>query len=83
VKVILCAYCDSVWHDDGPTIHRDGFGVGPEVNLCSNCGDYGDPTCEQIWDRIAQPSLEPGAHKRAVAPVVSLDAARRRKNGDE
>lgn len=50
----LCAYCKS------PTpkplkhsIHRDGFGIGPEVPLCNECGGGSIPTCEEIWKRIA------------------------------
>lgn len=49
-----CAYCK------GPAegnygIHRDGFGEGPEVNLCDGCGSELTPTCEEIWSRIAHP----------------------------
>ena len=36
-------------------IHRDGFGAGPEVDLCDGCGSKPEPTCEEIWRRIAQP----------------------------
>jgi hypothetical protein len=35
------------------TIHRDGFGEGPEVPLCSDCGDHETPSCEELWRRIA------------------------------
>jgi len=57
-----CAFCG------GPaqgqySIHRDGFGVGPEVDLCDGCGSEPEPTCEVIWDRIAQPSDDPDAHR--------------------
>lgn len=48
-----CAYCgepaDGEW-----AIHRDGFGVGPEVDLCEACAAYPSPTCEEIWARISQ-----------------------------
>lgn len=36
------------------TIHRDGFGEGPEVPLCRKCGEKETPTCEEIWARIAE-----------------------------
>lgn len=36
------------------TIHRDGFGVGPEVRLCWACGEGELPTCEELWARIAE-----------------------------
>lgn len=36
------------------TIHRDGFGEGPEVPLCRACGEHETPTCEELWDRIAE-----------------------------
>jgi hypothetical protein len=44
------------------SIHRDGFSVGPEVDLCDACGGRPEPTCEEIWDRIAEtPAPEPPA----------------------
>lgn len=50
----VCAFCK------GPAegnfgIHRDGFCEGPEVALCDACGSEMEPTCEEIWERIAQP----------------------------
>ena len=50
-----CVYCD------GPAeghyaVHRDGFGVGPEVPLCDACGGHLEPTLADIWTRIAQPA---------------------------
>ncbi len=33
-------------------IHRDGFGYGPEVHLCTSCGSQMEPTCEKIWASI-------------------------------
>lgn len=50
---LICCYCD------GPaeghySIHRDGFGIGPEVPLCDACGSTPEPTCEEIWDRIGE-----------------------------
>lgn len=35
-------------------IHRDGFGEGPEVPLCEACGGHETPTCEELWERIAE-----------------------------
>lgn len=47
-----CAYCGKP-AEGNFSIHRDGFGVGPEVELCDACGGYPHPTCEQIWEQIA------------------------------
>jgi hypothetical protein len=35
------------------SIHRDGFGQGPEVPLCEACGAQELPTCEMLWLMIA------------------------------
>lgn len=59
----LCAYCGRP-ADGNFTIHRDGYGVGPEVDLCDWCGMYPAPSCEEMWDLIAQPSDADGAHYR-------------------
>ena len=48
-----CAYCGEP-AEGNFSIHRDGFGIGPEVELCDGCGMYPAPTCEEIWDRIAE-----------------------------
>lgn len=48
-----CAYCGGP-AEGNYSIHRDGFGVGPEVDLCDAHGGGELPSCEQIWDRIAQ-----------------------------
>jgi len=48
------------------SIHRDGFGVGPEVDLCDNCGGYEEPSCFEIWEKIAQPSKHSFAHRQIV-----------------
>lgn len=49
-----CAYCGKPAEGEYG-IHRDGFGEGPEVDLCNACG--GSPaevlSCEDIWARIA------------------------------
>lgn len=48
-----CVYCGSAAQGNY-SIHRDGFGVGPEVPLCDDCGGYEYPTCAQIWARISE-----------------------------
>lgn len=57
-----CAYCGAPAQGNY-SIHRDGFGVGPEVPLCDCCGSSDEPTCSDIWDKIAQPSDNELAHK--------------------
>lgn len=49
-----CVYCGITLIGVPPGgIHRDGFGVGPEVPLCQVC--YGpDLSCEEIWAKISQ-----------------------------
>lgn len=47
-----CVYCGAE-AEGQHAIHRDGFGVGPEVPLCNACGGPGNPTCEEIWKKIA------------------------------
>lgn len=48
-----CSYCGG--HAEGNySIHRDGFGEGPEVPLCDACGGGRTPTLAQIWARIAE-----------------------------
>lgn len=48
-KKTECAACDN---EAGTTygIHRDGFGEGPEVMLCDDCGSGFLPTCEKFMD---------------------------------
>ena len=48
----ICAYCRKLAQGNF-SIHRDDFGVGPEVPLCDECGKDPTPTCEQIWKRIS------------------------------
>lgn len=38
------------------TIHRDGFGEGPDVPLCVACAEDENITCEMIWAYL---KLEP------------------------
>lgn len=47
-----CAYCGGSTQGNY-SIHRDGFGLGPEVPLCDEHGSKPTPTCEEIWARIA------------------------------
>ena len=50
-----CAYCDTpLIGEPAYSIHRDGFGEGPEVPLCEQCGAHLSPTYEQIWEKTAQ-----------------------------
>ena len=56
-----CAYCKSLHHSTPNfTIHRDGYGVGPEVPLCDGCGSGQHISCAQIWKAIGEPvKVEP------------------------
>lgn len=58
-----CAYCGRPSQGNF-TVHRDGFGVGPEVPLCDGCGSTPEPPLCEIWDRIAEPSADEFAFKR-------------------
>ena len=58
-----CAYCKQPASGDYG-IHRDGFGVGPIVDLCNRCGSKSTPSAGRIWDRIARPSSHTFAHIR-------------------
>lgn len=62
---MTCAFCGSPAEGEF-AIHRDGFGVGPEVDLCNACGGEPEPTCEEIWNAIAEPSDDQLAHRREV-----------------
>jgi hypothetical protein len=65
-----CAFCGHP-AEGNYSIHRDGFGVGPEVDLCDEHGGE-FPTCDEIWERIAQPADDDGAYRRRVATVTSI-----------
>lgn len=52
-----CAFCGKP-AEGNYAVHRDGFGVGPEVDLCDACGSGQEPTLAEIWDRIALPSTD-------------------------
>lgn len=47
----LCAVCNGP-HESKWSIHRDGFGEGPEVFFCQSCYDT-FPTCEDIWEVLS------------------------------
>lgn len=44
-------------------MHRDGFGLGPQLPLCDRCGGNETPTCEEIWARALQKRLEASLRK--------------------
>ena len=48
-----CAYCGKAALGNY-SIHRDGFGMGPEVDLCDHCGGNPEPQEAQIWAKIGQ-----------------------------
>lgn len=62
-----CAFCGEP-AEGNYSIHRDGFAVGPEVDLCDACGEDLEPSCFVIWDAIAQPSSESSFAHRPVKP---------------
>lgn len=47
-----CAYCGKP-AEGNHGCHRDGFCIGPEIDLCDACGGEGPPSLEEIWDRIS------------------------------
>lgn len=47
-----CAACGKP-AEGNASVHRDGFDVGPEVELCDDCGLGELPTLETIWAQIA------------------------------
>jgi hypothetical protein len=50
----VCSACGEAFVGPiGGSIHRDGFGIGPEVVLCDPCGGHEFPSCEELWSRIA------------------------------
>mgnify|MGYP000542297850 CR=1 FL=1 len=48
-----CSYCGEPAQGNY-SIHRDGFGIGPEVPLCNSCGAHTDPSEEVIWAKISE-----------------------------
>lgn len=57
-----CAFCGSR-SEGNYAIHRDGFGVGPEVDLCDACGSQETPSAGEIWERIARPARSEFAYR--------------------
>lgn len=49
----FCAYCGRP-AEGNFSVHRDGFDLGPEVDLCDACGDAKGPTLDVIWGCIRQ-----------------------------
>ena len=48
-----CWYCGG--RSEGEhAIHDTHFMDGPEVPLCNGCGSGASPSCEEIWQRIAE-----------------------------
>lgn len=62
-----CAACGK-FSEGNASIHRDGFGEGPEVELCDECGMAELPTCETVWAMIRA--------RRGPCRVVWLDERR-------
>lgn len=60
-----CVFCGNPSEGEH-TIHRDGFGVGPEVPLCNDCGGGEFPTAGEIWERIAQTADSECAYRPKV-----------------
>jgi hypothetical protein len=54
IMINACVYCGKKAQGNY-SIHRDGFGVGPEVPLCDGCGSSRRPSCHEIWSMIAMP----------------------------
>lgn len=63
---MICSFCGET-AEGNYSIHRDGFGIGPEVPLCDEHGGHRTPTCAEIWDRISH---------HDTSNVVSLGVAR-------
>jgi hypothetical protein len=53
VSLRSCAACGKPAQGNA-TIHRDGFGEGPEVDLCDDCGTHEFPGCETLWVMIRE-----------------------------
>ena len=50
-----CAFCEKPINGGvAYTSHRDGFGIGPEVDLCKACGSKERPTEDEIWAKIGK-----------------------------
>ncbi len=66
-----CAACGQP-AEGNCSIHRDGFGEGPQVDLCDACGGQKTPTCETLWGMIAL---------RRLPEVASIERARQKREG--
>jgi hypothetical protein len=66
VSARTCAACGNP-SEGKRSIHRDGFGEGPEVWLCNACGMHETPTLEELWARIAE-RIAAGHKPSEVAP---------------
>jgi hypothetical protein len=53
VSAGTCAYCGGP-AEGNYSIHRDGFGEGPEVDLCDAHGGQPEPGLGEVWERIAE-----------------------------
>jgi hypothetical protein len=60
---VNCAFCGKP-AEGNFAIHRDGFCVGPEVDLCDACGGEELPSCPEIWEKIAQPADNDLAYRK-------------------
>lgn len=67
---MTCAYCGKP-AEGHFAIHRDGYGVGPDVDLCDACGGQSRPTCGEIWARIAQPAVGECAFRRIPVALAT------------
>lgn len=54
-----CVYCDvKVPRRSEYGIHRDNEMAGPEFHLCHDCGSMETPTCEAIWARVEELTVD-------------------------
>ena len=52
-QIEMCEACGAP-SEGNYSIHRDGYGEGPEVPLCDGCGTGPEPTCEEVRTAIAR-----------------------------
>lgn len=60
-----CVYCGKT-SEGYFSIHRDGFGEGPEVPLCNQCGGFESPTPEDIWCKISKTKVSKNAVSSSI-----------------
>lgn len=75
---MICVYCDEPAQGNF-SIHRDGFGIGPEVALCDACGSTPTPTTGEIWTKIAKGPLVVRTVEEANALLIDPHEPKRRK----